>query len=70
MAEFGTIVASPGIFQARPENIRIRPGVPLVAHARWIDANSPLRSQYTMSGNVATDPAYWREVAAYLKANG
>ena len=41
-------------------------GVPLITHARWIDANSPYRQQYKMSGNVSIDPAYWSAVARYL----
>ena len=36
--------------------------VPLITHARWIDAASPYRSQYTISGNVATDPQYWEDI--------
>jgi hypothetical protein len=63
-------VASPGIFQPDLKTFSSNLGLPLIAHARWIDADSPMRSQYTMSGNVSTDPAYWRDVAAYLKANG
>ncbi len=45
-------------------------GVPLITHARWIDANSPYRTLYKMSGNVVTDPAYWETVAAYLATSG
>src|SRR5260370_19845568 len=45
-------------------------GVPLITHARWIDANSPDRTLYKMSGNVVTDPAYWETVAAYLASSG
>jgi hypothetical protein len=41
-----------------------------VTHARWIDVKSPLRSQYAISNNVATDPKYWADVAAYLKQSG
>jgi hypothetical protein len=44
--------------------------VPLITHARWIDAASPYRGQYTISGNVATDPQYWEDIASYLKASG
>jgi hypothetical protein len=44
--------------------------VPLAAHARWIDTASPYRSQYVISGNVATDPRYWEDTAAYLAASG
>jgi hypothetical protein len=45
-------------------------GVPLVAHARWIDPSSPYRTLYRMSGNVVTDPAYWETVAGYLANSG
>ena len=45
-------------------------GVPLITHARWIDASSPYHTQYKMSGNVVTDPAYWETVATYLLNSG
>ena len=45
-------------------------GVPLVTHARWIDASSPYRKTYQMSGNVVIDPAYWESVAGYLANSG
>ena len=45
-------------------------GARLMTHARWIDANSPYRQQYRISGNVATDPRYWADIARYLKDNG
>ena len=45
-------------------------GVPLITHARWIDASSPYRTLYKMSGNVVTDPAYWETVGAYLATSG
>jgi hypothetical protein len=45
-------------------------GMPLITHARWIDASSPYRTQYRMSGNVVTDPAYWETVAGYLANSG
>ena len=45
-------------------------GVPLITHARWIDASSPYHTLYKMSGNVVTDPAYWETVAAYLANSG
>jgi hypothetical protein len=44
--------------------------LPLVTHARWIDASSPYRTQYTMSNNVSTDPRFWNDVGRYLKSNG
>jgi hypothetical protein len=45
-------------------------GIPLMTHARWIDATSPVRQQYQMSGNVSIDPKYWSHVADYLTASG
>src|SRR5450759_2156931 len=45
-------------------------GVPLITHARWIDASSPYHKQYQMSGNVVTDPAYWETIAGYLATSG
>ncbi|HXH94037.1 MAG TPA: hypothetical protein VNN25_20850 [Thermoanaerobaculia bacterium] len=45
-------------------------GVPLITHARWIDAKSPYRQQYKMSNNVITDPAYWISVGNYLRDAG
>jgi hypothetical protein len=44
--------------------------LPLVTHNRWIDTVSPYRSRFTMSNNVSTDPAFWAEIAAYIKAAG
>jgi len=44
--------------------------MPLITHARWIDAKSQLRNKYTISGNVATDPKYWQDYAKYMVANG
>ncbi len=45
-------------------------GLPLITHARWIDASSPYRSMYKMSNDVSIDPAFWSKIASYLKANG
>lgn len=44
-------------------------GVPLITHARWIDAKSDLRNKYKMSGNVSIDPQYWQDYASYLTAS-
>lgn len=65
-----TYVASPAIFQPDLATFQASLGVPLIAHARWIDAASPYRSQYQISGSVATDPRYWEDVATYLKVSG
>ncbi len=65
-----TYNASPALFQPDLGAFQKRMTTPLITHARWIDANSPYRSQYTISGNVAIDPKYWEDIAAYLKASG
>lgn len=47
-----------------------RLGRPLIAHNRWIDANSPYRTSYALSGNVAVDPRLWTEWMHYASAAG
>jgi hypothetical protein len=65
-----TYSATSAVFQPDLLSFQTSLGIPLAAHARWIDAASPYRSQYTISGNVATDPQYWEDVAAYLANSG
>lgn len=65
-----TYNASPALFRSELGGFQGALNTPLVTHARWIDAASPYRSQYQMSGNVAIDPQYWETVATYLKAAG
>ncbi|HXH40202.1 MAG TPA: hypothetical protein VNN08_16350 [Thermoanaerobaculia bacterium] len=45
-------------------------GLPLITHARWIDAKSPYRQTYKMSNNVIIDPAYWKTVGTNLREAG
>jgi hypothetical protein len=45
-------------------------GLPLITHARWIDAKSPYRQKYRMSNNVIIDPAYWTMVGTNLREAG
>jgi hypothetical protein len=45
-------------------------GLPLITHARWIDAKSPIRDKYAVSNNVSIDPQYWQDYAQYLVNNG
>ncbi|MGH2497632.1 MAG: hypothetical protein ACRDIV_23260 [Ktedonobacteraceae bacterium] len=45
-------------------------GIPLLTHAKYVDASSPYHTQYSMSNNVVTDPNYWNMVANYLQNNG
>jgi hypothetical protein len=70
--QFGihTYEASPDLFPEGLAAFHDRLGLPLVTHARWIDAKSPYRDKYSISNNVAVDPRYWNDVAAYLKRSG
>jgi hypothetical protein len=65
-----TYAASTAIFQPDLVSFQTSLGVPLTAHARWIDAASPYRGQYTISGNVATDPGDWENTTTYLQSSG
>jgi hypothetical protein len=62
--------AATSLFAAGLASFQQSLGVPLIAHARWIDASSPYRKSYRMSGNVVLDPAYWDAVAGYLATSG
>jgi hypothetical protein len=42
--------------------------LPMAVHGRWVDASSPYRQMYKMSGNVIIDPRYWQQTAAWLHA--
>lgn len=42
--------------------------LPMAVHGRWVDASSPYRQMYKMSGNVIIDPRYWKQTAAWLRA--
>ena len=63
------MAASPP-FTSGLANFQQNLGIPLITHARWIDANSPYRTAYHMSGNVVLDQAYWQYVAGYLASSG
>jgi hypothetical protein len=65
-----TYTAAPALFQPDLETFQAALGVPLITHARWIDPNSPYRTKYLMSGDVATDPQYWEDIATYLQSSG
>ena len=65
-----TYTAAASIFQPDLAGFQAGLGVLLATHARWIDAASPYRTQYTISGNVATDPKYWDDIADYLAHSG
>lgn len=62
--------AAPQLFPNGLAAFQQQLGLPLITHARWIDSSSPYRSQYTMSNNVSTDPAFWNSTMSYLKSSG
>jgi hypothetical protein len=62
--------AAPDLFSPSLQVFQQTLGIPLITHARWLDDSSPIRQQYKVSGNVATDPAYWDRVAGYLAGSG
>lgn len=45
-------------------------GKPFAVHSRWIDLNSPYRSQYEVMGVAPVDRRYWSDIANYLHASG
>lgn len=65
-----TYTADPLLFPKGLAAFQKEIGLPLVTHGRWIDPRSPYRSQYTISGNVSTDPRYWKSVMSYLHNSG
>ena len=65
-----TYTAAPDLFPDGLAAFQAGLGLPLITHARWIDAASPYRTQYAMSGDVILDPAWWEMVAGYLQSSG
>ncbi|HEX4594812.1 MAG TPA: hypothetical protein VH157_11085 [Bryobacteraceae bacterium] len=65
-----TFEADPTIFPNGLGAFQRSLGLPLIAHTRWIDAGSPLRSKYVISNFVAIDPQYWKDYAKYLSDSG
>ena len=63
-------VAAPALFPDGLAAFQRQLGLPLFTHARWIDANSPYRQQYQMSGNVSIDPQYWDDIISYIESAG
>jgi len=62
--------AAPAVFPQGLVAFQRQLGLPLIAHARWIDPSSPYTRAYEMSGNVSIDPRFWHDTAAYLQAGG
>src|SRR5581483_6895160 len=65
-----TYRAAPALFPNGLAAFHQQLGLPLITHARWIDTSSPYRQQYTMSGDVITDPSFWNSTMSYLKSAG
>lgn len=65
-----TYTADPTLFPGGLSAFQKMIGLPLVVHGRWIDKNSPYRSQYSMSANVSTDPRYWQSIMNYIHSSG
>ena len=63
-------VAAPDLFPNGLKGFQEQLGIPLVTHARWIDAISPYHGEYRLSGNVAVDPRYWNSLMSYLHESG
>lgn len=63
-------VAAPVLFPDELAAFQQQLGLPLFTHARWIDANSPYREQYQISGNVSIDPQYWDDIVSYIESAG
>ena len=65
-----TYTADPTLFPDGLSSFQQQLGLPLITHARWIDAESPYRWLYRISGNVSIDPAYWQSVMYTLRESG
>jgi hypothetical protein len=63
-------VADSSLFPQTLKGFRQQLGIPLITHARWIDASSPYRQQYRISGGVSVDSAYWDTIGSYLQDAG
>ncbi len=62
--------AAPELFPDGLGAFQKKLGLPLVTHNRWLDAHSPYRKKFAVSGNVAIDPKLWRRWMRYLRGNG
>src|SRR5207248_8678360 len=62
--------AAPAVFPRGLQAFGRQLGLPLMTHARWIDASSPYRRTYRMSNNVSIDPRFWHDTVRSLQAAG
>jgi hypothetical protein len=65
-----TYNGSPAIFEPTIAALDRKLTIPLMTHARWIDADSPYRQSFKISGNVATDPLYWDALGKFMQSSG
>jgi hypothetical protein len=65
-----TYRAAPDLFPSGLAAFQKQVGLPLITHARWIDPSSPYHQQYSMSGDVITDPSFWNGTMNYLAGSG
>ena len=62
--------AAPQLFPEGLGAFQKQLGLALMTHNRWLDAHSPYRKKFAISGNVAVDPALWRRWMRYLRGAG
>ncbi|HEX4112907.1 MAG TPA: hypothetical protein VH020_10255, partial [Stellaceae bacterium] len=62
--------ASPELFPDGLAAFQKKLRLPLITHNRWLDAKSPYRDKYAVSGNVSVDPKLWAKLMRYLRASG
>ena len=65
-----TYRAAPDLFPGGLAAFQKQVNLPLITHARWIDPASPYHGQYSMSGDVITDPNFWNSTMNYLASSG
>jgi hypothetical protein len=62
--------AHPAVFPEGLAAFQRELGLPLITHNRWIDPSSPYHRQFKISGFAAVDPAWWRQIMAYINSSG
>jgi hypothetical protein len=62
--------AHPFVFPDGLDGFHRKVGMPLATHNRWVDVNSPYRSQYSIPGLGSTDPRFWDEIIGYIARSG
>ena len=60
--------AHPTVFPGGLAAFQKKVGLPLIAHNRWIDPQSPYHENYAISGIAAVDPKFWQEIMGYTSS--